>query len=81
MPRLKTLSGTDVIKILSVLGFSIASQKGSHVKLTKISDNGLRQILTVPNHKELDKGTLKAIFRQTSKYIPEDKLFEHFYSK
>ncbi|OGE80440.1 MAG: hypothetical protein A2660_03130 [Candidatus Doudnabacteria bacterium RIFCSPHIGHO2_01_FULL_45_18] len=79
MPKLKTLSGTDVIKILSSLGFNVTNQKGSHVKLSRISNNGLREILTVPNHKELDKGTLKAIFRQASRYIPENELYKHFY--
>jgi hypothetical protein len=41
----------------------------------------LRETLIIPDHKELDKGTLKAIIRQASKYIPVDSLYPHFYSK
>lgn len=79
MPKLKVLSGSDVIKILATFGFTIAGQKGSHIKLAKTSADGPRQILTIPMHKELDKGTLKAIIRQSNRYIPEEKLLEHFY--
>lgn len=55
----KPLSGRKVIKILcKEFGFYVASQKGSHVKLKKITAN--REIVTiVPLHKELTTGTLK----------------------
>ncbi|MCZ8222552.1 MAG: type II toxin-antitoxin system HicA family toxin [Microcystis sp.] len=33
MPKLKQLSGKDVIKILARFGFTIHSQRGSHIKL------------------------------------------------
>jgi hypothetical protein len=35
--------------------------------------------MIIPAHKELDKGTLLAIFRQSSRYVPEDKLKDYFY--
>ena len=38
------------------------------------------QVLTVPNHKEIDKGTLKGIFNQAAKFIPEEELRPLFYS-
>ena len=38
-----------------------------------------KQTLTVPNHAELDRGTLKAIFNQASKYLSEQELSPHFY--
>lgn len=79
MPKLKVLSGKDVINILESFGFKIEKQKGSHVKLARITQTKTKQTLTVPNHNELDKGTLKAIFRQASKYIPENELYNHFY--
>jgi predicted RNA binding protein YcfA (HicA-like mRNA interferase family) len=79
MPKLKVLSGTDVVKILSFFGFLIVSQKGSHAKLARHNE-GSREILTVPIHKELDTGTLRAIFRQASRFIPENDLRKHFYS-
>ena len=80
MPKLKTLSGEEVKNILSQFGFSVISQRGSHVKLRRIINNDEKQTLTIPLHEDLDKGTLKAIYRQASKYIPQDKLRPHFYS-
>jgi predicted RNA binding protein YcfA (HicA-like mRNA interferase family) len=78
MPKLKNLSYKDLVKIFSKLGFVVASQKGSHVKLVRIIDNN-KQVMIIPVHKELDKGTLLAIFRQSSRYVPEDKLKDYFY--
>ncbi|NWF77215.1 MAG: type II toxin-antitoxin system HicA family toxin [Chloroflexi bacterium] len=80
MSKLKSLSGEDVVKIFSQFGFEIASQKGSHVKLKRVLSRGAKQTLTIPLHKELDKGTLRAIFRQASRYIPEEELRSCFYS-
>jgi len=62
MPKLKVLSGTDVIKILLSFGFEISNRKGSHIKLIRNTNFG-KQTLTIPNHTEIDKGTLKAILR------------------
>jgi predicted RNA binding protein YcfA (HicA-like mRNA interferase family) len=78
MPRLKVLSGKDVIKILEFFNFKVATRKGSHVKLRRILDE-TNQTLTIPDHKELDKGTLRAIFNQASKFISETELKKHFY--
>ncbi len=79
MPKLRVLSGREVIKILSKFGFEVVSQKGSHVKLRRVLPDGTKQTLTVPLHEELDKGTLKAIFKQASRYIPEEELKQYFY--
>ena len=38
------------------------------------------QTLTVPAHSELDTGTLRAILRQASRFVPEDDLHPFFYS-
>lgn len=63
MKKLPRLSGKEVIKILSKVGFVVARQKGSHVILKKKASDG--EIATVvPNHKEIDKGTLLEIIRQ-----------------
>jgi predicted RNA binding protein YcfA (HicA-like mRNA interferase family) len=78
MPKIKILSGKDVVKILATFGFKIKNQKGSHVKLSRIINNN-EQILTIPFHKEIDKGTAKAIFRQTLRYIPENELKKYFF--
>jgi predicted RNA binding protein YcfA (HicA-like mRNA interferase family) len=78
MPRLKVLSGAEVVRILSIFGFKVVSQRGSHFKLRRI-EAGSSQTLTIPNHKELDRGTLGAIYRQASRYIPDGELRPRFY--
>lgn len=79
MPRLRRLSGTDVVHILSGFGFAVHSQVGSHIKLRRIGPRGEKQTLTIPNHRELDTGTLRAIVRQVGQYIPEEELRPRFY--
>ncbi len=81
MPKLKVLSGDDVIKIFEDFGFAVDNQKGSHVKLKRGIENNFEQTLTIPRHKELDRGTLKAIYNQALKYIPENELRACFYLK
>ena len=61
--KLPILSGREVIKILSKQGFTMARQKGSHIILVKNSENGKKGVV-VPNHSEIDKGTLLEIIRQ-----------------
>lgn len=79
MPRLKSLGGEDVVRILSGFDFVISSQRGSHAKLRRVLSDGTKQSLTIPLHKELDKGTLRAVFRQALRYVPEEQLRPHFY--
>jgi predicted RNA binding protein YcfA (HicA-like mRNA interferase family) len=80
MPKLKVLSGDDLIKIFcNFFGFSIKYSKGSHFRLTRNLLSGTEEILTVPRHKEIDRGTLAAIYRQASEYIPTEELKPHFY--
>lgn len=79
MPQLKVLSGKEVVKIFLGFGFEVDSQRGSHVKVRRILADGEKQTLTIPLHDELDKGTLKAIIRQATRYIPEEELKSRFY--
>jgi len=79
-PKLRRLSGPEVAAILRTFGFEIRSQRGSHVKLRRLSAKGERQTLTIPLHAELDAGTIRAIIRQATHYIPETELRPHFYT-
>ncbi len=63
MVKLPVLSGRKVIKALSKIGFVQKRQKGSHIILVKESKEEKRAVV-VPNHKEIDKGTLINIIRQ-----------------
>ena len=78
MPKLRSLSGRDVISILGRFGFTVVSQRGSHMKLQRIV-GGSKQTLTVPAHSELDSGTLRAIIRQAGRFVPEQDLHPYFY--
>lgn len=80
MPKLKILSGDDIIKIFEEIGFSIEHQKGSHIKLKRMINDNIKQTLTIPRYKELDKGTIKAIYNQALVYVAERDLRKHFYS-
>ena len=81
MPKLKTLSGADIVKIFVGFGFLVVAQKGSHVKLQRIGKQEVKQTLTLPLHDELDKGTLAAIYKQALGYLLESELRSHFYSE
>jgi len=81
MPKLRRLSGSEVIHILEQFGFTVFAQQGSHVKLRRTSLSGEKQTLTIPRHRELDVGTLRAIFRQASRYIPAEELEPRFYTE
>jgi predicted RNA binding protein YcfA (HicA-like mRNA interferase family) len=78
-PRLRRLSGKDVVRTLGLFGFEIAKQPGSHVKLRRQIGEAV-QVLTIPVHRELDTGTLRAIFRQACRYVAEQDLRRHFFS-
>ena len=80
MPRLRRLSGDELVAIFATFGFEVVSQRGTHVKLARTIAPGHRQTITVPRHKELDTGTLRAILRQASRFVPEQDLWPHFHS-
>jgi len=63
MPRLRPLSGEELLRIFSKFGFDPVSQRGSHVKLRRSLPNGPRQILTAILHDEAGWGALHAIHR------------------
>lgn len=58
MSKLPQVSGKETVKALQKIGFSIVQQRGSHVKLSR-RFNKQRQIVIVPLHKTLKKGTLR----------------------
>ncbi|MHB1439465.1 MAG: type II toxin-antitoxin system HicA family toxin [Cuniculiplasma sp.] len=68
MPKLPTVSGQEVVKALSKIGFKFRRQVGSHVILKRQMD-GKR--LSIPNHREIPKGTLRAIIRQAGLTVDE----------
>jgi len=61
MNKLPAISARECIRALGKVGFHFKRQEGSHVILRR--DDPFAQ-LVVPVHKELDRGTLRAIIRQ-----------------
>jgi predicted RNA binding protein YcfA (HicA-like mRNA interferase family) len=80
LPRLRRLSGDDVIAILSEFGFEVAGRRGSHVKLRRSAPGGGAQTLVVPAHRELRMGTCRAIYRQACAFVDEALLKPHFFA-
>lgn len=78
MPKLHPLTNKQLIKILKDLGFQKNSQKGSHIKFLRILDNK-KQILIIPNHKQLALGTIREIFNQLCNFIPKENIYHLFY--
>ena len=62
MPKLPILSGKDILKVVFKLGYELDHQTGSHMILRHKEPPHRR--LTVPNHREVAKGTLLAIIKQ-----------------
>jgi len=75
MPRLPQISGRDLIRLLESLGYENLRQRGSHVRLRRISAAGEHNV-TVPNHKVMAKGTLNDILTRVSVWtgLPKDEL-------
>ena len=67
MPKLPVLSGKDLIKALSRIGYNFDHQTGSHVTL--VNPSGKK--ITIPNHRELGPGILRAIIKQAGLSIEE----------
>jgi len=68
MSRLPSISGRECVKALQRVGFHIRRQEGSHIILRR--DDPFAQVV-VPDHKELDRGTLRAIIRQAGLSVEE----------
>ena len=63
MSSLPRISGRDCASALAKVGFYLRRQQGSHMILRR--NDPFAQIV-VPDHKELDRGTLRAIIRQAN---------------
>lgn len=59
MSKLPILSGKELVKALCKLGYYVRDQKGSHIHLRHV----MRRPLTIPNHPEIARGTLRAILK------------------
>lgn len=60
MARLANISGKEAVKAFEKAGWRSVGQVGSHLVMSK---PGLRVNLSIPQHKELSVGTLRALIR------------------
>ena len=68
MPSLPVLSGAETVRNFERLGWSVARQRGSHIIMTK---PGEVATLSVPNHPEVAKGTLRRLIRSAGITVAE----------
>jgi len=62
MPKL--FSSTHIITVLQKNGFVFVSQKGSHVKYRKTTEEKTLTVIVPANKKEIPQGTFRSILRQ-----------------
>lgn len=81
MARMRRLTTRQALAALGQLGFDIVNTSGSHAKLVRTLPSGERQVLTVPVHRHLPLGTLRAIVRQVARFVPESELRRLFFTE
>ena len=70
MSRLPVCSGNDAIRAFQKLGYQLDHQTGSHIILR----HPQMRRLTVPNHRELARGTLRALIREAG--LTKEEFFD-----
>ncbi len=68
MASLPALSGQEVVRVFKSFGWNVSRQRGSHIIMTK---EGELITLSVPNHKEIAKGTLRSLIRAANLIVDE----------
>jgi predicted RNA binding protein YcfA (HicA-like mRNA interferase family) len=68
--RLPLLSGKEICKVLSKIGYFKVRQRGSHIRLKCPG----RKSVTVPDYKEISRGLLRKILRDAE--ISEEEFFK-----
>jgi predicted RNA binding protein YcfA (HicA-like mRNA interferase family) len=72
----RDVSGTELVKAFGRLGYEVARQTGSHIRLTT-QQNGEHHV-TVPSHDSIKTGTLNAILRDVASHagLTREELLE-----
>jgi predicted RNA binding protein YcfA (HicA-like mRNA interferase family) len=68
MASLPVLSGREVVRAFESFGWNVSRQSGSHIIMTK---QGETVTLSVPDHKEVAKGTLRSLIRAANLTVDE----------
>ncbi|MGI6435776.1 MAG: type II toxin-antitoxin system HicA family toxin [Syntrophomonadaceae bacterium] len=68
MPPIPVISGQEALKAFNRAGWVYMRRHGSHMILTK---SGMNITLSIPDHKELDTGTLRSLIRKSGLTVEE----------
>jgi predicted RNA binding protein YcfA (HicA-like mRNA interferase family) len=68
MPALPVLSGRKVVRAFERIGWKVARQRSSHIIMVK---EGEIVSLSIPDHKEVAKGTLRSLIRAAGITVEE----------
>lgn len=68
MAPVPVLKPREVVKAFKKLGWEVARQRGSHIILTK---KGHIATLSVPNHPEVARGTLRSLIARAGITVEE----------
>jgi len=68
MASLPVVSGRDAVKAFQRFGWTVARQTSSHIIMTK---DGEIASLSIPNHKEVARGTLRSLIRSANLTVDE----------
>lgn len=69
MSKLPVISGRQAVSALRKVGYQVDHQTGSHIILRHLDPPHRR--LSVPDHKELAKGTLRSLIREAGLSVDE----------
>jgi predicted RNA binding protein YcfA (HicA-like mRNA interferase family) len=68
MATLPVLSGREVVRVFTALGWQVVRQSSSHIIMTKAGETAT---LSVPDHKEVARGTLRRLLRAANLTVDE----------
>jgi predicted RNA binding protein YcfA (HicA-like mRNA interferase family) len=68
MPFLPVVSGREAVRAFEQVGWEVKRRRGSHIILTK---QGSWASLSIPDHKELDRGLLRKLIRHSGLTVEE----------
>jgi predicted RNA binding protein YcfA (HicA-like mRNA interferase family) len=68
MAHLPLLRGREVVRVFEKFGWQVARQRATHIILVK---EGARATLSVPDHREVARGTLRALIRAAGLTVDE----------
>jgi predicted RNA binding protein YcfA (HicA-like mRNA interferase family) len=68
MGRLANISGREAVRAFEKAAWQLIGQVGSHMVMVK---QGVRANLSIPQHKELSLGTLRALIRSAGLTVDE----------